>query len=145
MDYFSRLVSYETHLWNRLERALIAAGGESMANVMALRILDRHGGRGRVHELSDELGITMGAASKLTDRLERSGLALRRPHPADRRSSLITLTEAGRRALNEAVQVVDPVLGELLPGPEDLAAAEATLAQLEKRLVDASTTIATGR
>ncbi len=39
--------------------------------------------------------ITIGAASKLVDRLERDGTAHREPNPNDRRSSLIATLEGG--------------------------------------------------
>ena len=55
----------------------------------------RHSGAARVQELRTELGITVGAASKLVDRLERDGLVVRTAHPHDRRSSLVTLTAPG--------------------------------------------------
>jgi DNA-binding MarR family transcriptional regulator len=39
----------------------------------------------------------------MLDRLERSGLVRRRPHPEDRRSVLVSLTEAGVRTIDEAM------------------------------------------
>ncbi len=35
------------------------------------------------------------AATRLVDGLEKSGLAVRRPHPTDRRATLVSLTESG--------------------------------------------------
>ena len=64
---------------------------------VALRsAVDREAGRLN-QDLSDDIGITVGAASKLVDRLERDGLVSKGPNPADRRSSLIALTTALQR------------------------------------------------
>lgn len=116
MDLFDQLVRFETGFWNAVERHLIHNGQAGLATLQALRVLDRHDGNGRVHELSEELSITIGAASKLVDRLERDGLATRRAHPDDRRSSLIALTAAGRQARKDgegfARQLIARVFGE---------------------------------
>jgi DNA-binding MarR family transcriptional regulator len=53
----------------------------------------------RIQDIADSLGTTVGAASKLTDRLVADGLVQRLPHPTDRRSSLVQLTSAGAAAL----------------------------------------------
>ncbi|MEL4383306.1 MarR family winged helix-turn-helix transcriptional regulator, partial [Shewanella algae] len=73
-------------------------GHVGLGTLLALRIVGDAGGNARVLDVSEALAITIGAASKQIDRLERSGLAERRPHPHDRRSSLLSLTAAGARA-----------------------------------------------
>ena len=97
MEFFDALVRYEVVLWDTVDAELRSRGEVSLATLHALRVLDRHGGGARVQDLSDDIGITVGAASKFVDRLERDGLAVRRPNPANRRSSLLALTAAGRR------------------------------------------------
>lgn len=47
--------------------------------------------------LADALGVTPRTVTGLVDGLEESGLVVRRPHPTDRRSTLVTFTEAGAR------------------------------------------------
>jgi DNA-binding MarR family transcriptional regulator len=95
MDFFDALVGYETDLWNSLDRQLKDAGGVSLAKLEALRVIGRHAGTCRVQEVSDDLSITVGAASKLVDRLAAAGLVRRLPNPADRRSALLAFTDAG--------------------------------------------------
>jgi DNA-binding MarR family transcriptional regulator len=56
----------------------------------------------RVHDIADELAITIGGTSKLVDRIEASGHCRRRPDPDDRRSSIMELTPAGRHLLARA-------------------------------------------
>jgi DNA-binding MarR family transcriptional regulator len=69
MDFFTTLGRYETRLWNALEVVLREDGQVSLATLQSLRVLADHEGEGRVHELSSELSVTIGAASKLVDRL----------------------------------------------------------------------------
>src|SRR3546814_515959 len=83
--------------------------------------------------VSESIGITVGAASKLVDRLEREGLVARRPNPADRRSSLVLLTDAGSTAFTEASEVRTRALRELLD-PDAAATATEALTVLLARL-----------
>lgn len=50
----------------------------------------------KMSQLSDELGTSPRNITALVDGLEAEGLVARRPHPSDRRATLIELTEAGR-------------------------------------------------
>ena len=47
-------------------------------------------------DLSAEFAIGIGSTSKVVDRREARGWVERRPNPADRRSSLLALTDDGR-------------------------------------------------
>ena len=49
-------------------------------------------------ELSQALRCTPRHVTTLVDALEAQGLVARRPHPRDRRATLVTLTEQGRAA-----------------------------------------------
>lgn len=113
MHFLESVVRFETVLWSRVERELALSGAPTLSTLMSLRVLRELGEEGRVHDLSRSLAITVGAASKLVDRLERDGLARRRPHPSDRRSSLIALTPAGSAAASAGSDVVDAVLADL--------------------------------
>lgn len=126
MDFLDTLVRYETALWNHLDDRLATAGAVRLGTLSALRVLARHPGAARVQELRTELGITVGAASKLVDRLERDGLATRTAHPDDRRSSLVTLTAAGDAALQEGTAILERALDEHL-GDEPAAGAVTTI------------------
>ena len=67
------------------------------------------------------------------DRLERDGLASRRPNPANRRSSLLALTEAGQAALSAASEVCGDAVARAL-GDEDVSGLTAALRRLEARV-----------
>jgi DNA-binding MarR family transcriptional regulator len=133
MDFFDALVRYETNLWNHIDNRLKAAGAPSLAVFSALRVIKRYEPSGRVQELRQELLITVGAASKLADRLEKEGLAQRQPHPSDRRSSVIALSPAGQRAVALGAQVLQGALDEHLAG-EDIMALVSVVQRLDKSL-----------
>jgi DNA-binding MarR family transcriptional regulator len=95
-SFFDTLVRLEIELWNEID-ARLRDDGVTLARYQALRAVHEHDGRARVHEVAQDLGITVGAASKLVDRLEQDGSARREPNPDDRRSSLIALTPDGVR------------------------------------------------
>ena len=94
--FFDTLVRLEIELWNEID-ARLRDDGVTLARYQALHAVHEHDGRARVHEVAQDLGITVGAASKLVDRLEQDGTARREPNPDDRRSSLIALTTDGVR------------------------------------------------
>lgn len=135
MEFFDALVRYEVALWSAVDRELVRRGRVGLGQLHALRLLERHRGLARVQDLSDDIGITVGAASKLVDRLERDGLAVRGPNPANRRSSLIALTAAGERSLKSGMAVFRAALAQAL-GPEDVDVVTAGLQRLHARLVE---------
>jgi DNA-binding MarR family transcriptional regulator len=61
-----------------------------------LAALDAAGKDLTMGALSARLMVTSGNVTGLINGMEKDGLVLRRPHPADRRSTLIGMTEAGR-------------------------------------------------
>jgi MarR family transcriptional regulator, multiple antibiotic resistance protein MarR len=131
MDILEGVVRLETTLWNLVERGLVQRDLPGLGTYLALKILHGHGGSGRVHDLSRELSITIGAASKVADRLERTRLAERRPHPTDRRSSLISLTDEGERARAASASVVQRVVDNAFGDDDLVAAGVAMLARLQ--------------
>ena len=68
----------------------------------ALQSLDRNG-PSLVGELADDLGLVPSTASRLSDRLADAGWITRRAAPANRRSTLLELTDSGRAVLEELV------------------------------------------
>ncbi len=81
----------------------------------ALQCLDRRG-RCMVGELGDDLGLLPSTASRLSDRLADAGLITRRPAPANRRSTLLELTAAGRAVLSDLVALRMSQLGAVADG-----------------------------
>jgi len=83
--------------------------------------------------LADEMGLTPGTVSARVDRLVADGLVTRSPDPADKRGSLVTLTDRGRDLFEAVVpaHLANQVrlLGSLTPDEQ------ATLAGLLRKLL----------
>ena len=62
----------------------------------ALGVIARAGDGLRMADLAGKLDIVPRSATSVVDGLEQQGLVLRRPDPGDRRSMIVTFTEAGR-------------------------------------------------
>jgi DNA-binding MarR family transcriptional regulator len=84
----------------------------------ALNVLMRHGVL-RLSELSDHLRIAPRSTTEVVDDLQQRGLVERHPDPADRRATLVSLTDAGTeasRAIAEARQTeAERFFGALSP------------------------------
>lgn len=129
---FDRLVRVETLLWHRLDDELRRQLGLRLGRLEVLRVIADTAGC-RVHDVASRLLITVGAASKLVDRLEASGHCERHPNPADRRSSLIEVTDVGQAALTQAETLLEPLLGRAFASVR-LSHLDDALAQVEQAL-----------
>jgi DNA-binding MarR family transcriptional regulator len=69
-----------------------------MSQTQALSYLYSRGDMGQ-SELGALLGFNTSTMTALVDRLERADIAQRRPHPTDRRRSVVHLTDSGRQAI----------------------------------------------
>ena len=97
------------------ERALTPARAE------VLLVLDQAGPMVQ-RELSEVLRCTARNVTTLVDALETQGLVKRRPHPTDRRATMVSLTKRGMAATSrmgsERQQAARWLLGDV--APEDL-------------------------
>ncbi|GIJ41805.1 MarR family winged helix-turn-helix transcriptional regulator [Micromonospora andamanensis] len=82
--------------------------------------------------IAEELGIDRTVLTYLIDDLERDGLVVRRPDPADRRSRLVTPTDAGRDAARQRREALGAVESRLLRAlsPEQASTLRALLRQV---------------
>jgi len=115
---FNDLIRFEIELWNAMDARLKSEFSLPLTHFEPMSVIDKIPGC-RVYDIANELGITTGGTSKLVDRIEASGYCRRLPNPDDRRSSLLELTEAGRRLLANAGAAFDEELqlrlGSALP------------------------------
>ena len=81
-----------------------------------LAALDRHGEM-NMGSLSRSLLVSNGNVTQLVQKLARDGLVKMRKAPADRRSSIVTMTEAGRERFARLAKAhndwIDEMLGDL--------------------------------
>jgi MarR family transcriptional regulator, organic hydroperoxide resistance regulator len=126
---FSELVRLETELWNAVEGRLRADFGVTLPVFEFLQVISGTPAC-RVQDIAEELSITVGGTSKIVDRVEASGYCARSANPGDRRSSIISLTPAGKRLLPKLTAAVDDELrARLCTGASDK-----TLIQLTRTL-----------
>ncbi len=115
-EIFDDLVRLETMMWNALDTALLEQCGISLGAFNAMTVVDRTSAC-RVNDLAIALAITVGGASQAVDRFEAQGLLVRRPNPANRRSSLLGLTSAGLERVAAGREVVDGEIARWLIDP----------------------------
>ena len=135
---FSDVVRLETELWDRVDRRLRSDHDVPLSWFEPMQVMDRVP-ECRVADIAEALSITVGGTSKLIDRIERAGWCRRAPNPDDARSSLLSLTRAGRRVLADARRSfedeLEMSLGAALP-PERLASLATTVRDLRRHLAE---------
>ncbi|SFN16321.1 MarR family protein [Actinomadura madurae] len=112
-------------------REVSEALGMSFFRVKALRRIAAATTPLTLRDLAEALVTDRPYATLVVDDLVGRGLVERSPHPADRRSKIVTVTEVGRAAAAEAERILDTPPPELhdLP-PEDLAVLDRVAARL---------------
>jgi len=93
----------------RLRAVLARSLGVAGADLDAMAHLRADGPMSQ-RDLGDRVLLTSGAVTTLVDRLARAGWVRRHPHPHDRRSVLVALTEEGEGALRPVLASVDRAL-----------------------------------
>jgi DNA-binding MarR family transcriptional regulator len=109
LDLFHQMVRFETELWNAVDARLRDDFDLPLSRLEPMQVIARHPSC-RVHDIAEELSITIGGTSKLVDRIEAAGYCIRRANPDDGRSSVIELTAAGRRVLANAAKAFEDEL-----------------------------------
>jgi DNA-binding MarR family transcriptional regulator len=121
----------------RAARRLRQEAGSSLSPSQgaALATIDRHGPL-TPSELAARERIQRPTATRVLARLEESRLIVRAADPADRRSSLVSLSPAGAALLDEARTRKDAFLSQRLEalGPDDRATLERAAELLEDLL-----------
>src|SRR5262245_14130715 len=111
MDPLRRLVE-ETAAFSQQFLRWIDDRASDGLTLPRLRLVDRLHGQGpaMMRTLADELGLSPRNMTALVDSLETEGLVARRPHPTDRRATMIELTTSGNEA---AEAVLSPAMGAM--------------------------------
>ena len=114
--------------------------GVSLARFDLLAVLYAAEGGLTMGDIGRRLRVTGGNVTGLVDRLEKEGLAARRPHPTDRRASFVALTHKGRRDFAAMAQEHEGWVQEILAGVDDRQIADLTvlLAAVRASALDAA-------
>jgi DNA-binding MarR family transcriptional regulator len=79
--------------------------GLSLPKLVALSRLVEAGDSMTLGQLADRLSCVKSNVTQLVDRLEADGLVMRTPDPADRRSRIAVITDAGRKAYEQGSRI----------------------------------------
>jgi DNA-binding MarR family transcriptional regulator len=123
---FNRLVARQIGALN--DRYL---GGRPLGESRVLVEVGRGGATPR--DVRARLGLDSGYVSRMIGALERDGLIVRRPNPADRRTPLLTTTAKGRARLRENDKRADELAAQTLAPLSDEERARLLEAQDEVR------------
>jgi DNA-binding MarR family transcriptional regulator len=91
-----RLLACANRIETALQRRIVSAFGISLARFDLLAQLERAGGVLTMTDASKRMMVTNGAVTGLVDRLAQEKFVIREPHPKDRRTIFVRLTEEGR-------------------------------------------------
>src|SRR5260370_16907001 len=108
MEQF-RAIAHATH--NRTN-ARMSAAGLSLARFRVLSAL-QSAGRIRMNELRAALGVVPRTVTTIIDALEKEGMVVRLPDPADRRATLLEITQEGLSQLRRFRAMHDSAAAEL--------------------------------
>jgi DNA-binding MarR family transcriptional regulator len=115
IQWLSDLIRLEIALWDRINTRLHQEHHLSLAFFEALYFIAySRDGSLRVGDLARALRITVGATSKLVDRVEAAGLIRRELDADDRRASRVALTEVGRQKLAAASTTYETEMAAVL-------------------------------
>jgi DNA-binding MarR family transcriptional regulator len=108
MEQF-RAIAHAIH--NRTN-ARMSAAGLSLARFRVLSAL-QSAGRIRMNELSAALGVVPRTVTTIVDALEKEGMVVRLPDPADRRATLLEITQEGLSQLRRFRAMHESAAAEL--------------------------------
>src|ERR687893_739295 len=92
--------------------------GMTYARMRLLGALHCHGPQ-IMTSISDELGVTRRNVTALVDALEEEGLVRRKPHPTDRRATVIEMTGLGERTMDRVYDEHRVAVAELFAGLDE--------------------------
>ncbi len=114
-----------------------ACDGLNFARLSLLQAL-HCGGPAIMRDLGTQLGVTPRNMTAIVDAMEQAGLVVRRPHPTDRRATMIELSEAGERAATLAIGPQLDAISEIFAGltPVEREQFSAVMAKLMQAMKD---------
>src|SRR5258708_39612583 len=112
----------------------LAEVGLSLPKLAALNRFSEAGGSLPLGQLAERLSCVKSNVTQLVDRLEADGLVNRTADPTDRRSRIAVLTDAGRAAYEQGIQIQQQTERDLFGAlsPHESAQLHQLLAKLER-------------
>lgn len=133
---WARFVTAQAMLLERIEAALADGDLPPLAWYDVLWILESsEGGRLRMHDLARKAVISRSNVTRLTDRMEKSGLVVRADCPTDGRGITCSLTDAGRRMRARMWPVYREQINALF-GSQISAREAAMLGEMLERMIE---------
>jgi DNA-binding MarR family transcriptional regulator len=117
-----RLFAVIDHAFGRLSRqanSLLAHTGVKPAQAMALVYLGYHDGC-QLSDLAEGVGNNNAAITGLVNRMEKTGLVIRRPLQSDGRGKTVHLTPKGLSVRTQVMDILRPLDEKLSHGFTDL-------------------------
>jgi DNA-binding MarR family transcriptional regulator len=105
-------------LYLKWVRSRLQDGGMTYARMRLLGALHCKGPQ-IMSSISDELGVTRRNVTALVDALEEEGLLRRKPHPTDRRATVIEMTGLGERTMDRVYDEHRAAVAELFAGLDE--------------------------
>jgi len=112
---FNNFINTQITLWDICNSWAKQCIGLSLARIEVLKAIESTSNC-RVNDISQYVQITVGAASKIVDKLQLSGHIQRRPNPVDSRSSIISLTQDGKAIIEQTNYFIEPFLESYFEG-----------------------------
>lgn len=141
VEIFDRLLEVALLIQRDLTDSF-AGTGLTTARTHLLWVL-HHAGPSNQQSLAAALGVSPRNVTGLVDALEAGGYVVRRPHPTDRRATLVTLTEQGGQTTAGMVRDRQAIADRLVEGFGDdrlgrLGSDLATIAERLHSMVEAA-------
>ena len=134
---FGRRILPLSRRWRRAADRALADCGVSNAAGWALLHAGRLGDDVRQAELVAELDMQGASVVRVLDQLEAAALLTRAPDPADRRTNIVRLTDAGRALVDRIEEALAALRRDLTEGVPDsaLAVADGVLQLIDNRML----------
>lgn len=131
---FSEVMAAEHAMRNRLSKVL--PKGMEISHFSVLNHLARHREESSPARLAEKFGVTRGAMTNTLSRLEWAGYINVGPDWNDARRKIVTISPAGRLALDTAVSAIAPMIKQVVDdlGEDEARAALPILRELRIKL-----------
>ncbi len=135
ISLFSEILAADQVVRNRISRVL--PKGMEISHFSVLNHLDWHGEERTPAQLAETFNVTRGAMTNTLSKLEWAGYVHIRPDWDDARRKMVALSPAGRRAHEQALSSITPMIVEIIEklGAEQVRAALPVLRSLRGVMV----------